>query len=221
MSIKSSVAILISIIVLFFTGSCSNSYMKKGSGNFEKITSPILGKWEIVSYYYNGKENIGSSFDSGFVSLAFVNDTASSVEVLLKVKEDYYKDVLIDASIELSNYSVLYSGKWTLCPRGITLGFNSLQTSLIIEGSGQDFNSFKNHETKCFTPEGRKKNESTKVSSNLGAFVSGIGVAVGAEKLSIYPSLSHSNNFKFEDDGNTLIIYSADNINLKLKKAEK
>ncbi len=218
--IRKPIFTLVALIMLFALGACSagNPYMKRGSKQFEEVTTLLLGEWTIASYSMKGDEKIGGTYKGGKVVFdePESGERHGTAQFTLPLSAETIKTMSAEwkkkwPELQVEKYDVVAVAEWELSKDGKILFLQDPLISADISGKGKDINALIGWEN------GKLQSSSVaQAGSGRRGFVVGKIVAQTSGVRTYYPELPTQSRLKLTE--NKLDTTSNFRINLAMSR---
>jgi hypothetical protein len=215
--------LLVSLIALFILpfegmGKKKNPYHTKGTKEYEKVTSKLIGEWNIVSFAKKKDEKIGTIYDKATVEFTEFDENGQNGKAIFRF---YIPKSTVDQRIEVWNkkentlqvdrYVVVAEVDYSIHKKGDLIYLENQNSYPEIEGSGEQIENFRATEI-TFIASQSAMEESGGIGNMIGAKV--MQKASGTEFV---PSIPTQVNYKNLED-NKVDLITIQKINFELEK---
>jgi hypothetical protein len=208
------------LVVSFFLSACSSSnpYMTRGTDEFGRVTSHLLGTWNVTSYSAGGAEKIGPAYRAGKVVFeepesgrqqGKVNFTIPLSRGVVKSMTPTWKEAA--PNIAVNNYNLVVTANWAISRDGEIIYIHHPLVRADISGKGKDINALIGWENGKLLAASHASNGGSlesSIASNIIKQTSGVG--------SYYPEIPRHVDFKLS--GNKLQLTGTSGISLKMER---
>ncbi|MFO7827960.1 MAG: hypothetical protein R6V23_05020 [Bacteroidales bacterium] len=216
-------ALLISIIALLVfpldgIAKKKNPYHTKGTKEYEKVTSKLIGEWNIVSFAKKKDEKMGVIYDKATVEFKEFDEKGDNGEAIFRF---YIPKSTVDqrieswnkkeSTLEVENYVVVAKMNYKIHKKGDLIYLENQDSYPEIEGSGEQIENFRATEITFITSQSAME-ESGGVGNLIGA-----KVMQKASGTDFVPSIPTQVNYKNLED-NSADLVTIQKINFKLEK---
>lgn len=214
---------LLSLIALFvfqFDGMAKkkNPYHTKGTKEYEKVTSKLIGEWNIVSFAKKKDEKMGIIYDKATVEFKEFDESGDNGVAIFRF---YIPKSIVDqrieswnkneSTLEVDSYVVVAKMNYKIHKKGDLIYLENQDNYPEIEGSGDQIENFRAVEITFITSQSAME-ESGGVGNLIGA-----KVMQKASGTDFVPSIPSQVNYKNLTDNSTDLV-TIQKINFKLEK---
>ena len=137
-------ASLLLIALLLSNCSSTNMYMVKDSGEYNEVTSKMVGDWGATKLKLDDENVLKIKYEKMTANFDFLSRT---VKFTLYATEGKITDMLLDwkkeyPGITVDEYKITYTATWEVSSDGKNLSLIEPKTDLVIKGDGENFDGF-------------------------------------------------------------------------------